>query len=127
MAFDQDGQELARYRKIHLFDVTTPDGRSYRESDTFGAGDAVITYQAEDITVGCSICYDLRFGEFYQALAAAGANVIMVLAAFTLQTGKDHWEVLLRARSKPRPMSWPRPRPGPISRGMTNAPVGATR
>jgi predicted amidohydrolase len=99
LAFDRNGGELARYRKIHLFDVTTPDGRVYRESDTFGGGDAVVTYRADDITVGCSICYDLRFPELYRALAEAGAHVVMVPAAFTLQTGKDHWEVLLRARA----------------------------
>jgi predicted amidohydrolase len=99
LAFDRTGAELARYRKIHLFDVTTPDGRSYRESDTFGAGQAVVTYRADAATIGCSICYDLRFAELFRALAEAGADVIMVPAAFTLQTGKDHWEVLLRARA----------------------------
>ena len=99
VAFDRDGNELVRYRKVHLFDVTTPDGKSYRESDTFGAGDSVATYQADDLTVGCSICYDLRFAELYRQLAERGADVIMVPAAFTLQTGKDHWEVLLRARA----------------------------
>ena len=99
VAFDRTGAELARYRKIHLFDVTTPDGRDYRESDTFGAGRDVVTYDADGTTIGCSICYDLRFAELYRALAEAGADVIMVPAAFTLQTGKDHWEVLLRARA----------------------------
>ena len=99
VAFDRAGAELARYRKIHLFDVMTPDGVPYRESDTIGRGDAVVTYEADGIKVGCSICYDLRFGELYRALAAAGAQVIMVPAAFTLQTGKDHWELLLRARA----------------------------
>lgn len=99
IAFDRSGGELARYRKIHLFDVATPDGREYRESATFGAGREIVTYAADDITVGCSICYDLRFAELYRALAEAGANVVMVPAAFTLQTGKDHWEVLLRARA----------------------------
>lgn len=99
VAFGRTGRELARYRKIHLFDVTTPDGRDYRESDTFGAGRDVVTYDADGVTVGCSICYDLRFAELYRALAEAGADVIMVPAAFTLQTGKDHWEVLLRARA----------------------------
>lgn len=99
IAFDRDGNELVRYRKIHLFDVTTPDGRVYRESDTFGGGDVVMTYDAEGVTIGCSICYDLRFPELYRALAEAGAQVMMVPAAFTLQTGKDHWEVLLRARA----------------------------
>ncbi len=99
VAFGRDGEELVRYRKVHLFDVTTPDGKSYRESDTFGAGDAVATYQADGLTIGCSICYDLRFAELYRLLAEQGADVIMVPAAFTLQTGKDHWEVLLRARA----------------------------
>ncbi len=99
VAFNRDGTELARYRKIHMFDVVTPDGTEYRESATFTAGDAIVTYQAEDLTIGCSICYDLRFGELYRALATKGATVIMVPAAFTLQTGKDHWEVLLRARA----------------------------
>ena len=99
VAFGRDGKELVRYRKVHLFDVTTPDGKSYRESDTFGAGVGVATYRAGDLTIGCSICYDLRFAELYRLLAEQGADVIMVPAAFTLQTGKDHWEVLLRARA----------------------------
>jgi len=99
VVFDREGRELARYRKIHLFDITAPDGREYRESATFGRGREVVTYTAEDVRVGCSICYDLRFGELYRALAALGAQLLAVPAAFTLQTGKDHWEVLLRARA----------------------------
>ncbi len=99
VAFDRQGTELARYRKIHRFDVTTPDGQEYRESDVIGRGTEVVTYDAGKVKVGCSICYDLRFGELYRALAEAGAQMIMVPAAFTLQTGKDHWEVLLRARA----------------------------
>ncbi|MCZ6764051.1 MAG: carbon-nitrogen hydrolase family protein [Alphaproteobacteria bacterium] len=99
VAFDRLGGELARYRKIHRFDVTTPDGAQYRESDLIAGGDRVVTYDADGVTVGCTICYDLRFAELFQALARAGATVIMVPSAFTLQTGKDHWEVLLRARA----------------------------
>ncbi len=99
VAFDRDGRELARYRKIHLFDITAPDGRDYRESATFARGREVVTYTAEGLRVGCSICYDLRFGELYRALVALGAELLPVPAAFTLQTGKDHWEVLLRARA----------------------------
>ena len=75
IAFDRGGAELARYRKIHLFDVSTPDGREYRESAAFGAGREIVTYAAGDITVGCSICYDLRFAELYCALAERGAEV----------------------------------------------------
>lgn len=99
VAFDRDGGELARYRKIHLFDVTTQDGKEYKESAVYSRGDTVVTYPAADLTIGCSICYDLRFPELYQALAKAGSQVIMVPAAFTLMTGKDHWETLLRARA----------------------------
>ena len=99
VVFDRKGKEIARYRKIHLFDVTTPDGASYKESETVKAGDAVVTYDCEGVTVGCSICYDLRFPDLFQALAAKGAQVIALPAAFTMQTGKDHWETLLRARA----------------------------
>ena len=94
-----DGEEIARYRKIHLFDVMTPDGTAYKESATVKAGDAVVTYDCEGVTVGCSICYDLRFPDLFQALAEKGAEMIAMPAAFTMQTGKDHWEVLLRARA----------------------------
>lgn len=99
VVFDRKGDEIARYRKIHLFDVTTPDGVAYRESATVKAGDAVVTYDCEGVTVGCTICYDLRFPAIFQALTDKGAELITVPAAFTLQTGKDHWEVLLRARA----------------------------
>ncbi len=99
VVFDRNGREVARYRKMHLFDVTTPDGRSYRESDVVGRGREVVTYEAEGITVGCTICYDLRFPELYLELARRGAELILVPAAFTRETGRDHWEVLLRARA----------------------------
>ncbi len=99
VVFNRQGEEIARYRKIHLFDVTTPDGAVYQESATVKAGDAVVTYDCEGVTIGCSICYDLRFPDLFQALAEKGAEIIALPAAFTLQTGKDHWEVLLRARA----------------------------
>ncbi len=99
VVFNRKGDEIARYRKIHLFDVTTPDGASYKESATVKAGDLVVTYDCEGVTVGCAICYDLRFPGLFQALAEKGAEVIALPAAFTMQTGKDHWEVLLRARA----------------------------
>lgn len=99
VVFDPQGGEIARYRKIHLFDITTPDGAGYRESATFGGGDAVVTYQAGGVTVGCAICYDIRFPELFLALRRAGAELIFLPAAFTRQTGQDHWEVLIRARA----------------------------
>lgn len=99
VVFDRTGKEVARYRKIHLFDVVTPNGDAYRESDYTLAGDQVVTVELDGIRVGLAICYDLRFAELFLALRRAGAELIMVPAAFTLQTGKDHWEVLLRARA----------------------------
>ena len=99
VAFDRDGNEVARYRKIHMFDIETPDGVSYRESAAFKPGEAVATYECGGTTVGCSICYDLRFPYLFQALVEKGAQMIALPSAFTMQTGKDHWEVLCRARA----------------------------
>jgi nitrilase len=99
VVFDRTGREVARYRKIHLFDVTTPGGEVYKESASVIPGREVVTYDCEGLTVGCAICYDLRFPELFQALAARGAELIALPSAFTLQTGKDHWEVLCRARA----------------------------
>ena len=99
LVFDRTGREIARYRKIHLFDITAPDGTEYKESAAIKPGEAVVTYDCEGVTVGCAICYDLRFPALFQALAAKGATMIALPAAFTLQTGKDHWDVLCRARA----------------------------
>ncbi len=99
VVFDRTGTEVARYDKIHLFDITAPDGTAYRESATVKPGSKIVTYDCEGFKVGCAICYDLRFPELFQALQAAGCDVIALPASFTLQTGKDHWEVLLRARA----------------------------
>jgi deaminated glutathione amidase len=99
VVFDRDGREVARYRKIHLFDIVAPDGHPYRESATVKPGEDVVLYDLEGVKVGCTICYDLRFADLFLALAERGADVIVVPAAFTMLTGKDHWEVLLRARA----------------------------
>jgi len=99
VVFDRSGDEVARYRKIHLFDVDVPGGARHRESETIARGEDVVTYEVDGRTVGCSICYDIRFPELFQALRDKGAEVIMLPAAFTLMTGKDHWELLARARA----------------------------
>ena len=99
IVFDRAGAEVARYRKIHMFDIVTPDGMSYRESASFKPGERIVTYDCEGVTIGCSICYDLRFPALFQALVARGAQMIALPSAFTMQTGKDHWEVLCRARA----------------------------
>jgi nitrilase len=99
VVFSPDGIELARYRKMHLFDIVAPDGTGYRESASYGAGDQVVTYAAGDIRVGCAICYDIRFPDLFWRLREAGAEVIFLPSAFTLATGKDHWEALIRGRA----------------------------
>jgi nitrilase len=99
VVFERAGHEIARYRKIHMFDITAPDGTEYRESAAFKPGDQIVTYKADDFTFGCAICYDLRFPDLFQALAEKGVDAIALPSAFTLLTGKDHWEVLCRARA----------------------------
>lgn len=96
--FSPSGDLTAVYRKIHLFDVKAPD-RTYLESAAVMPGEEVVTAKAGGTTIGLSVCYDLRFPELYRILALRGAEVLAVPAAFTLQTGKDHWELLLRARA----------------------------
>ncbi|MBM4290283.1 MAG: carbon-nitrogen hydrolase family protein [Deltaproteobacteria bacterium] len=100
--FGPDGAQLARYRKIHLFDVDVGGGAgavSIRESDTVAPGDEVVVATTPLGRLGLSVCYDLRFPELYRALVDRGADVILVPSAFTLTTGKDHWHALLRARA----------------------------
>lgn len=99
LVFGPDGKEIARYRKIHLFDVVVPGGLRYLESETVSRGNEIVTYRVGDFTLGCSICYDLRFPELFRALRERGADAIVLPAAFTAQTGKDHWEPLARARA----------------------------
>lgn len=98
LVFDPQGELIAAYRKIHLFDVEVA-GHVYRESDVEDPGDEIVTVDVEGWTVGLSVCYDLRFPELYRILALRGATLIVVPAAFTLATGRDHWELLLRARA----------------------------
>jgi len=94
-----DGALVARYRKIHLFDVDVPGGIPVRESDQRSPGSDVVTCETPLGTIGLSICYDLRFPELYRRAAQAGAEILLVPAAFTAPTGTAHWEVLLRARA----------------------------
>jgi deaminated glutathione amidase len=97
--FAPDGAVAARYDKIHMFDVDLPGGESYRESNTYVAGGEAVNVRLPWGFLGLSICYDLRFAEQYKALALAGASFLAVPAAFTEQTGRAHWHVLLRARA----------------------------
>ncbi len=92
------GRIAAEYRKIHLFDLSLKDLKS-KESDAILAGKKIVTAHVEGVTVGLSICYDLRFPELYRTLAAHGSRIIFVPSNFTYPTGKAHWDVLLRARA----------------------------
>jgi len=96
---DSRGGVAATYRKVHLFDVTLPDGNSHRESAVYSPGSEVVTAEVLGVGVGLSICYDLRFPELYRRLVTQGVRVVSVPAAFTQFTGKDHWHALLRARA----------------------------
>ena len=104
---DPSGAIINSYDKIHLFDVSIGDGQHYGESEIFSPGDEAILSALPDhpATLGHTICYDLRFPQLHQTLAMAGANVLLVPAAFTQKTGRAHWHTLLRARATetPRP------------------------
>jgi len=97
--FSPDGQIVATYDKIHMFDVDLENGESYRESETFSPGDQKVLAQLPWGTMGLSTCYDVRFPYLYRALADEGATLLAVPAAFTVPTGRAHWDVLLRARA----------------------------
>lgn len=99
VVYDPQGEEVARYRKIHLFDVDLDGTAAYHESATIAPGEGIVTFDLDGVTIGLAICYDLRFPELFRILALRGAEVIVLPAAFTLATGKDHWEPLLRARA----------------------------
>lgn len=96
---DPSGRIVARYRKLHLFDVDVDHGPADTESARVSSGDRAVVADVEGMRLGLSICYDLRFPELYRALALAGAEAFAVPAVFAERTGRDHWEVLLRARA----------------------------
>ena len=94
-----DGSIAVRYRKIHLFDVAVDDGPVETESARVAPGDEPVCADVDGVRIGLTVCYDLRFPELYRTLALAGAEVLAVPSNFTERTGRDHWEVLLRARA----------------------------
>ena len=96
---DDMGRIVARYDKLHLFDVDLPSGESWRESASYAAGTGTVAVDTPVGRIGVSICYDLRFPDLYRALSDAGATILTIPAAFTVPTGEAHWHVLLRARA----------------------------
>lgn len=99
LLLDPAGAIVARYRKVHLFDVALADGTAHNESRVVAPGGDVVVADTPAGRLGLSICYDVRFPELYRRLVTAGATVLAVPAAFTVPTGRDHWHVLLRARA----------------------------
>jgi deaminated glutathione amidase len=99
VVFDREGNEAARYSKLHLFDIVLPDGSAYLESEAISPGDRIAVFDCDGVTAGLAICYDLRFPELFRALAESGAELFLLPAAFTVPTGMYHWEPLIRARA----------------------------
>ncbi|SDH13714.1 carbon-nitrogen hydrolase family protein [Pelagibacterium luteolum] len=99
VVFNDQGAEIGRYRKLHLFDITTPSGRRYGESDTVAPGRNLLVYNLGGFTIGAAICYDLRFSNLFWELSKRHVDVIVLPAAFTEETGRDHWETLCRSRA----------------------------
>jgi len=98
--FNPAGEIAARYDKIHLYDADLPTGESHRESRIFAAGNQVVTVDVDGgAKLGLSICYDLRFPYLFRDMAKQGAQILLIPAAFTVPSGKAHWDVLMRARA----------------------------
>ena len=122
---DPDGNLVARYRKIHLYDVSIGHDVLSQESATVAPGDEIVVADVDGLRLGLTICYDLRFPELYRLLALEGAEIVAVPAAFHAFTGKDHWEVLIRARAIENqvfvvaPCAWGRHPSGWVSHGRS--------
>lgn len=99
LLFDDQGQTVARYDKLHVYDVDLPTGERWRESAAVRPGDRAVVASTPWGGLGLTVCYDVRFPHLFRALARAGADMIAVPAAFTVPTGEAHWETLLRARA----------------------------
>ncbi|MGE0240241.1 MAG: carbon-nitrogen hydrolase family protein [Parvibaculaceae bacterium] len=99
LLFSPEGAVVARYDKVHLFDVDLPNGQTLRESAAYEAGGPVPLVQLPFATLGLTICYDVRFPHLYKSLAQAGGEILTVPSAFTKVTGEAHWHVLLRSRA----------------------------
>ena len=100
LVYNDKGEKVARYDKVHLFDVSVPEtNEEYRESDSIEKGDEPVVIETPFGKLGLSVCYDLRFPEFFRKMLEMGAEIIIVPSAFTAETGAAHWEVLLRARA----------------------------
>jgi len=99
VVFNSRGEHVGLYRKIHLFDITAPNGATYAESAVVTPGEDLLIYEMNGYRIACAICYDLRFSRLFDRLSSENVDVFILPAAFTRQTGRAHWEVLCRARA----------------------------
>lgn len=99
VVFDRQGEEIASYRKIHLFDMDDLGSGAFRESDYIKPGEEIVTWEFQGVTFGTAICFDCRFPELFRALRLKGAEIITLPAAYTMVTGEAHWELFARARA----------------------------
>ncbi len=99
IVIDENGEIISLYDKIHMFDVTLKNNETYKESDVYTPGRKLKKFKINEITIGHSICYDLRFPKLYRALAKNGCKIIVIPSAFTYTTGKAHWHTLVRSRA----------------------------
>lgn len=97
--FDPEGNQIAKHRKMHLFDINVRGGQHFQESAVLTAGNEITTFQTDFCTMGLAVCYDIRFPELFRLMALDGADVILVPASFNLTTGPMHWELLFRSQS----------------------------
>ena len=97
--FDQDGRQIAKHRKMHLFDINVEDGQYFQESAVLTAGNKVTTFETGFCTMGLAVCYDIRFPELFRLMALKNARVIFVPASFNMTTGPMHWELLFRSQA----------------------------
>lgn len=97
--FDREGNQIAKHRKAHLFDINVQNGQSFQESATLTAGNTITTFETEFCTMGLCICYDFRFPELGRLMALRGAKIIIVPAAFNMTTGPAHWELTFRSQA----------------------------
>lgn len=97
--FNRNGEQIAKHRKMHLFDIDVEGGQSFKESDVLSAGNDVTVFDTEFCKIGLAICYDIRFPELSRLMVAEGAEVIIVPGAFNMTTGPAHWDMLFRSRA----------------------------
>lgn len=97
--FDRNGRQIARHRKMHLFDINVKNGQHFQESAVLSPGNDVTVFKTEFCVMGLAVCYDIRFPELFRLMAAKGAKVILVPASFNMTTGPAHWELLFRSQA----------------------------